>query len=296
LGVYYSIGWKNGQYSASRDKDLLNYKEGMLMKEYENAPKITEGQLLDIAGGFVKNSRKILEGVPFEIAKGFVETATLKDLFRGAVLKYCQEKGAKVIKRKSTPFSNILSAQEKFYKEEFGKKCDFAGLTIPEAEKIFAWLMCMTEKVGIEDLLSGGKNPQPFWKYTNKALDEVIDLSFGRDGHKEPYIFRAKANVEADENLKNLSTNKIAELKIVTMGLKERLALSRFLYWFKKKKIILDKSVWTLCSGSRYSDGGVPFVHFDPYSGKVHVYWYSADDAHPHLRSRQVSFQSAAGG
>ncbi len=101
------------------------------MKENENAPKITEGQVLDIAGGFVKNSLQFLEGVPFEVAKEFVETATLKYLFRGAVLKYCQEKGAEVIKRKSNPFSNVLSAQEKFYREEFGKKCDFAGLIVP---------------------------------------------------------------------------------------------------------------------------------------------------------------------
>lgn len=260
--------------------------------KHENAQKITEGQKFEIGGGIVKNIPQILEGVPFNIAQEFTETGTLKNIFREAVLKYCQEKGAEVVagaKRKSNPFSNILSAQEKFYREEFGKKCDFAGLVIPEAEKIFAWLTCMTEKIGIEELLSGGKNPQPFWKYTNKPLDEVVDLKFGRDGHKNPYIFRAKANVEADENLKDISANKIAELGIVTIGLKERLALGRFLYWFRKKKMILDRNVWTYCAGSRDSDGRVPRVRFYPHAGKVDVDGCDPGGADPSVRSRQVA-------
>ena len=157
----------------------------------ENAPKITEGQVLDIAGGFVKNSRQILEGVPFEVAKKFVETATLKDLFRGAVLKYCQEEGVEVIKRKSNPFSNVFSAQEKFYKEEFGKKCDFSGLIIPKAEKIFSWIMCMSEKVGIGELLSGGKNPQ-WWGQMHfdnaKLADTTLVSECARNGDSQSFL------------------------------------------------------------------------------------------------------------
>ncbi|OGI23578.1 MAG: hypothetical protein A3E91_02845 [Candidatus Moranbacteria bacterium RIFCSPHIGHO2_12_FULL_40_10] len=258
----------------------------------ENAPIITEGQKFEIAGSFVRNASKILDGVPFDIAKEFVETAVLEDIFRGSVIQYCNVRDAELkkisVKKKPNLFSKILSAQERFYKEEFGKKCDFAGLIIPDAKKIFAWLMCMTEKVGIEELLSGGKNPQPSWKYTNSPLDKVINLEFGRDGHKEPYIFRAKANIEADGNLKNISANKIAEIGIKTMGLKERLALGRFLYWFRKKKIILDAVNWTLSSGSRFSDGGVPGVDDLPDAGGVGVSRFAAGVAGSRLRSREV--------
>ena len=40
-------------------------------------------------------------------------------------------------------------------------------------------------------------------------------------------------------------------------------------------------------SGSRYSDGNVPNVNFNPNTGKVNVNWYNPGNANPNLRSRQ---------
>ena len=40
-------------------------------------------------------------------------------------------------------------------------------------------------------------------------------------------------------------------------------------------------------SGSRYSDGNVPNVNYNPNTGKVNVNNYHPDNANPNLRSRQ---------
>lgn len=180
-------------------------------------------------------------------------------------------------------FSSILTDWEKYYLEIHGLKVDFSGFKIPEAEDNFSWLICRPEKFFVKRAFSGGKQLYPRWKYTKKSLDDVLDMSFGRDGKVEPYIVRVRPNWEADEDLKNLSANQIAESKTDTLCLTERLLLGDFLYWKHRKH--LDVDTVTLCSGSRFSVGLVPFVD---WSGiRMRVDWYDTDVAGGVLRSRQ---------
>jgi len=181
-------------------------------------------------------------------------------------------------------FGPWLADWERFYRKTFGHKYDFSGIVIPETDDIFAWPICLAGDISTEDWLSAGKNPPFNWKWTDKRLDDVIDLSFGRDGWDKQYITRLKANVEADEDLKNLSANQIAGRKINTAGLRERLAIGRFLYW--RDKIILDQQAITLCVGSRFDGGRVPVVDWN--GGKLLVYWFYPGFAFPLLRSRQA--------
>ena len=184
-------------------------------------------------------------------------------------------------------YSSILNEWEKYFWKIHQLKVDFAGVAIPEADDDdFPWFVCTPEDFSTERAYSGGKQLYDKWKWTNKALDDVLDLSFGRDSQKDPYIVRFHANWEADKVLKNLSANAIAEKQINTSALKERLLLEDFLYWKHKKH--LDVKNITLCSGSRYSDGDVPGVDWDDDSGKLGVYRYSPGDAIDYLRSREV--------
>ncbi|KKT39348.1 MAG: hypothetical protein UW28_C0036G0014, partial [Parcubacteria group bacterium GW2011_GWA2_44_13] len=58
--------------------------------------------------------------------------------------------------------------------------------------------------------------------------------------------------------------------------------------YFKETGKHLDISNWTLCSGSRYSDGGVPVVGwYGDYSG-MHVGRAFPSGASGSLRSRQT--------
>lgn len=238
--------------------------------------QITEGQKLGIGGIFITRLNDICYGMSNEAAQSYIGNAD----------KFVKNVRKGIFPASAIDFSLWLSKWEKFYKKIFGRKYDFSGLSIPQAEDIFVWPVCMAGDISAEDWLNVGKDPLPFWKYTSEKLDKVLDLSFGRDGWTSQYIVRFKANEEADEDLKNISAIKIAEMGINTAALKERLALGRFLDW--NRKLILDRIFITLCAGSRYSDGSVPRVGWD--GGKLCVDWFPLDRARPGLPSRQVVF------
>lgn len=189
-------------------------------------------------------------------------------------------------------YSKILAEQEKFYKEIFYLKTDFSGIPIPEVhDNEFPWFICVWEAESLtnEQAFSGGKLQFEVWKYTDKPLDNILNLSFGRDALKEPYIVRCKPNYEADEDLKNLSPNKIAEMNINTLTLKERFLLGRFIYWKEKK--LLDRKTITLCTGSRCIgcfNGFVPRARWSGTLNWLRVSWFFPDYASVNLRARRA--------
>lgn len=184
-------------------------------------------------------------------------------------------------------YPKILADYERYYWRIHGLKTDFSGVNIPVADNAqFPWFVCRPENFFAERVYSGGKKLYPKWKWTDKSLDHVLDFSFGRDGKKEPYIVRFRANWEADENLANLSAIKIAEKGINTTCLTERLILGDFLYWKFRKH--LDIQNWTLCSGSRYSNGSVPSVCWNRRYDGLDVDECGPDGADDDLRSREV--------
>lgn len=93
-----------------------------------------------------------------------------------------------------------------------------------------------------------------------------------------------RAGVEI--NLNKMSKKIIGDLKGIT--LRERLLLE--IAYFKETGDHLDINNWTLCSGSRSSDGSVPYVRWYPDDGEVRVYWYCSGDRYSRLRSRQAQF------
>jgi hypothetical protein len=193
--------------------------------------------------------------------------------------------------KKQNPFSlpdysRILSDWEKFYRKLFGLKIDFSGVSVPEASEEFSWFVCVPEGFSAEQAFSGGEKQFNFWKYTDKPLDDVLNLSFGRDEWKNSYIIRCRLNYEADEDLRNLSANAISEQHINTMTLRERLLLGRFIFW--KERRHLDVNNITLCAGSRYSNGRVPSVRWSGNHGGVCVSWCGPGDAGDDLRSRRA--------
>jgi len=153
-------------------------------------------------------------------------------------------------------------------------------------DDVFSRFICVPKNLSTEQVLSEGKKQFPVWKYTEKPLDNVLNLDFGRDAKKESYIVRVKKNWEADENLKSISANQIEKRKIDTITLKEYILLHRFVYWKHKKH--LDIENWTLCSGSRFLDGDIPYARWYPGHGKFRVDWDLPDGADADLRAREV--------
>lgn len=101
---------------------------------------------------------------------------------------------------------------------------------------------------------------------------------------KKAYTIKVKANVEADENLKNLSANDLLTQGIKGITLLERLVLEKD--YFLKTGKHLDITNVTMCSGSRDSDGRVPSVDWD--GDELGVYWVRPGGRNPRWRSREV--------
>ena len=170
---------------------------------------------------------------------------------------------------------------QKFYEKVFGEEVDFSNVHIPEKPGENWWLIILAKGMTPEKLFQKCREKFGAWKWTEDNLDEiVISDRISKDGH---YAVWVKSNVEADEELKNISANQLKEQGHIGITLEERLALELFYFWKTKKH--LDIQNWTLCSGSRFVDGDVPSVHWR--GGKVLIGWAGADVANDNLRSRQ---------
>lgn len=143
------------------------------------------------------------------------------------------------------------------------------------------WEIKIEKGMTIEGVLAECKKLFPIWRWTDDNLDQIVNSE--RTSSKA-YTLKVKANIEADENLKNLSANMLKEKGIVGITLLERLVLE--LQYFKETGKHLDIDNWTLCSGSRYSDGCVPSVCWS--GGRLDVRWCDVVDASDGLRAREV--------
>lgn len=236
-----------------------------------------------IVGSVPGNVLGMMADLSHKLQHGVITPEQLGKFLRGENLR-----GKNSLVKAEFNFSSILADWEKYYLEIHGLKTDFSGIYIPEAGDEFSWLICRPENFFTERAYSGGKKLYAKWKYTDtdKSLDDIINMSFGRDGKTYPYIVRVRPKWEADENLKNLSANQITGRNINTLCLTERLLLGDFLYW--KYQRHLDVKTTTICTGSRYSDGEVPAVGWYMHYGEVHVDWFGFVNAGDSLRSREA--------
>ncbi len=85
---------------------------------------------------------------------------------------------------------------------------------------------------------------------------------------------------------RNLSADQLAEYKNLGITLLERLIYE--LLYFSETGGHLDITNWTICSGSRYSDGNVPYVNWDGKSREFFVAWCRADVRSEYGRARGV--------
>lgn len=96
------------------------------------------------------------------------------------------------------------------------------------------------------------------------------------------YTITFKPNIEADEENKNKSANDLKDVKTIT--LEERLILE--LQYFKATGKHLDIINWTLCAGSRGTDGHVPSASWNDY--QFQVGYYRPDYSDGSIRARSA--------
>ncbi len=156
---------------------------------------------------------------------------------------------------------------------------------LPEPRLGFCWGLIMAPGITIEQDIAGCKKDFEVWRWTDDDLDVLTKGRHVRDAFAHgPYAIWFRDRVEADEELKNKSYNDLIQLGISGITLPERIRLERWFFW--KTKNHLDIKNITLCSGSRYSVGFVPYVHW--CGSGLWVGWCGPGVASGNLRAREV--------
>ncbi len=181
--------------------------------------------------------------------------------------------------------------QEQFYREVLGMEVSLADIRIPDADGNFALPLIIHQDLGrrfngepIEGLFQIAKSRFGAWKNTRDSLDKEIPTN-ERHPINGSYAILVRDLVEADEDNQNLSAEFVrARGTLNTETILERIFHELFYYW--KIGTHLDLETWTLCSGSRNSDGFVPIVGINRH--EFRIFWVGRTDMRRNLRSRIV--------
>ena len=216
-------------------------------------------------------------------------SGVLRDLFRQINDGSLRFEQLQAVVEHRNPFEkpDYITDWRNFYKEVFGIDVDLSKVKIPEKKKGFNRLIIVAKGMTSQKLYDKCKELFPSWKWTGRDLDEIGDPDRSeRSPEKKSYAIWIRDRVEADRELKNLSANDLGERKNSGITLEERLLFE--LKYFKETGKHLDIKNITLCSGSRCSDGSVPFVGWSGCYGRLGVDWCYPGSAGSFLRSREA--------
>jgi len=156
----------------------------------------------------------------------------------------------------------------------------YTSLRIPAPIPGFDWPIVNACGITANMLIARMKKEFSVYTYT----DDLGSVRSDREPVSLSYVVLVRDRVEADEELKGKSANVIAEEAIPSIVLPERLRLE-FFHWWKTGKH-LDVQNVTLCTGSRYRDGRVPYVYGG--GGRLSVGWDDPSCSRDDLRARAV--------
>lgn len=156
-----------------------------------------------------------------------------------------------------------------FYRRYFDLQIDISVIS-PEPQGMFDWPLFIAKGLTIKGTLQVIEKNMKLWLYKDGLSDKDI-VHNDRDPNNGSYFVLFRNRVEADEETKNLSADDLKARNISGITLLERLIME-LVYWDKTEKH-LDLDSWTLCSGSRDSDGGVPRVYWDSEDSELSVRW-----------------------
>ena len=182
----------------------------------------------------------------------------------------------------STDFGGLLRQWEKFYQKYLGLENDFSELKIPQFQEGFGRLLVIAQGLTPNQVFGACQKEFSCWRYT-EDLDEAVRGRNDRESN-ESYAIWVRDRIEPDEELKNLSANRLRETGINCITLLERLVYE-LKFWSETRKQ-LDVVNWTLCAGSRYSYGSVPIASW--FDDMFKVYWFNPDNASGGLCARSV--------
>lgn len=160
--------------------------------------------------------------------------------------------------------------------------------TLVVSSQLNLWVMPVIKGVTCDKAVQAlRKLGVDLYSYVNN-LDKDVKTNDRDPNRNGSYIISFRCSIEADEENKYFSANQLKECNHKGITLLERLLLE--LGYFLATGKHLDEKSWTLCAGSRCSDGGVPRVYWCSDGREVYVDWCSPDYSDAYLCSRSAVF------
>lgn len=179
----------------------------------------------------------------------------------------------------------FLADWTKFYQEVWNVDFDFSSVLLPPVTPGFGWGVAVTQGMTVQKAYEKCIERFGAYKYDDRSLDVAVPTNV-RDAINGSYIIWLRDRVEADEELKNKSAKQLEDNGIDSNTLTERLLLELWYHW--KTGGHLDIKNVTLCAGSRYSVGYVPYVYWGTDDRALYVDWCRVDFRGDGIRSRQA--------
>lgn len=244
---------------------------------YTEMENITTGQVTELIALFAK---KLPLSMPKGTAQKWIENP---DDFAAIISEALLPKES-AFRTGMDLYNNIekqFKGWQNFYTKFFGLTPDLSGVIIPAHVEGFDRLVIVAQGISLNQVWEVCREQFDCWKYISFGLESVMQESeCGPAQATTARWFRDR--VEADEEMKSLSARQLTEQNIAGITLMEYLLLE--LKYFSETGKHLDIKNWTLCSGSRYSDGTVPYVGWR--GGRLRVDWYGLGTRDDSLRSR----------
>lgn len=165
------------------------------------------------------------------------------------------------------PFADTRLDWEAFYKKRYGWDVDFSQVFIPSRPSLAHRLIIIAK--GLTANMVYGACSFKKWNYIEGSLDATVpnNIRTSTNGH---YAIWVLDGVEPDAEFLGKSTEVADPEMKIGMTLTERLLLED--KCFDETGKHLDIKGGTLCGGSRFADGNVPYVHLDGV-GEVSLHW-----------------------
>lgn len=239
----------------------------------ETVRPMTNGQYKDILATLTQS---IPEGISFNDARSIIgNKGPLVSDIRSTIKKYIP----------SALSARQLTEWSKLYHDHFGIELDTKTISIPAHQKGFDRLIVVAQGITIQQAYDVCNTLFPCRKSINKSLDEAVS-SNDRNSLNNSYAIWTRDRIEADEELKNISANNLKSRNISTLTLLERILFE--LKYFLETRNHLDINNTTLCTGSRSSDGSVPYACWARSKFHVGVSWCGPGRSDSGLRAREA--------
>jgi hypothetical protein len=166
---------------------------------------------------------------------------------------------------------------ENFYQKHFDLKVSFKDVKIPKSSPGFSRLIFIPEGLKIKQAAAVLK------KYFK--LGVIGDSLINERENKKSYALLVKDNIESDENLRGLSAKGLADKKINTLNLLERLLFE--LKYFDETGKHLDSANLTLCGSTKNEFNKVPAIGWDS-EGYLSIFWFGERYSGSEVRGREI--------